>query len=129
MKDLLLSAKPFAATISRAFSIIPLISTPFQWFRVFLTARIWIVKWGAFSQNKYNYKNSNHFPMTFLAPACAANILKIPVPHPTSSTILSLESVFSSSPLDSSRPKLFYFGIQCRREADPTTNDSEFEWR
>ena len=39
-------------------------------------------------------KTSNHFPMTFLAPACAANILKIPVPHPTSSTILSLESVF-----------------------------------
>lgn len=35
-------------------------------------------------------------PMTFLAPALAANMHRIPVPHPTSRTTLSLQNPFRS---------------------------------
>lgn len=43
-------------------------------------------------------------PMTFLAPALAANMQRIPVPHPTSSTTLSLSSAHQLLRIRARRP-------------------------
>ena len=73
-------------------------------------------------------------PMTFLAPALAANMQRIPVPHPTSRTTLSLSSPSSVSTQSSSEEgtthlkRCLFHHIELRYDKVRTSSFSISSW-
>lgn len=89
-----LSVKPLASTIFWAWSMMLDMSTC-ECETVSIYSAVW------------RKGGSKRTPMTFFAPAFAANMHRIPVPHPTSRTTLSLMEVIRQRVLEDVNP----FGV------------------